>query len=203
MATVIAPWTWRNYRLYGEPVLISTNGGVTLWMGNAPGGDGPIPDRLENLNDNVRDKMIGAEAKQIIFGDPIGFILRSAIKLVRLYNNESIGVIWNADGIEREFGATAAIVLKRFTQITWAIIFSLASFGAYVCFRIKGLRRTLFSPIIGSIIFYSAVNSIILSQDRYHLAFAAQIAMLAGIALARVWSGDPQRSVPNYDLNPT
>jgi len=186
MAIVIAPWTWRNYRLYSEPVLISTNGGVTLWMGNAPGTSGaylPIPERLENLNDNDLSKVLGEEAKRIIFSDPTGFILRSGLKLMRLYNNESIGVIWNEHGIEREFGARAVTVLKRMTQITWAMILLLAIFGTYCCFRLKGWRRTVFSPILASIIFYSLVNSIIVSQDRYHLAFSPQIAMLAAIAL--------------------
>ena len=31
MAAVVLPWTWRNYRLYHKFVLVSTNGGPTLW----------------------------------------------------------------------------------------------------------------------------------------------------------------------------
>jgi hypothetical protein len=34
MFAVIAPWTIRNYRLFGEPVMVSTNGGATLLNGN-------------------------------------------------------------------------------------------------------------------------------------------------------------------------
>jgi hypothetical protein len=196
MLAVIAPWTWRNYLLYGEPVLVSTNGGATLWMGNAPGTNGgylPIPDRLDSLNDNERDKVLGEEARRFILNDPLGFILRSSIKLVRLYNNESIGVIWNERGIENQFGPLAVMVLKRFTQISWAIILSLAAFGMYICFRLEGWRALL-SPIAATIIFYSATNSVIVSQDRYHLAFAAQIALLAGISLARFssWKEIPE-----------
>jgi hypothetical protein len=192
MAIVISPWTLRNYRLYGEPVLISTNGGVTLWMGNAPGTGGgylPIPDRLAILNDNERAKVLGEEANRIIFSDPIGFVLRSGVKFVRLYNNESIGVYWNEHGIEREFGSGAVTVLKRVTQISWAVILSLAILGVCVDFRDRGWRKTVLSPILGSIIFYSVTNSVIVSQDRYHLAFAAQIAIFAGIAMARFWPG--------------
>jgi len=33
---VIAPWTVRNYRVYGRPVLIASEGGVTFWTGNHP-----------------------------------------------------------------------------------------------------------------------------------------------------------------------
>ena len=191
MVAVIAPWTWRNYRLYGEPVLISTNGGATLWMGNAPGSDGgylDIPDRMQGLNDNESNKLLGEEAKQLILNDPIGFVRRSFVKLARLYDNESIGVAWNKDGIEKKFGAFALTLFKRITQTSWFMILSLAAFGMYLCFRLEGWRKALFSPVAASIIFFSATNSIIVSQDRYHLAFAAQIAMLAGIASARLWS---------------
>ena len=190
MAAVIAPWTWRNYRVYGEPVLISTNGGALLWMGNAPGTGGgylPLPSRLDHLNDNERSKALGEEAKQFILNDPVGFGLRSFLKGLRLYYNESIGVIWNEEGIEREFGPSAVTALKRFTQITWAVILSLALFGTWIECWVTGWRSALLSPIFGSIMFYSAVSAVTVSQDRYHIAFAAQLAMLAGIALAKVF----------------
>ncbi len=33
---VVAPWTARNYAVYGRPVLIASEGGVTFWTGNHP-----------------------------------------------------------------------------------------------------------------------------------------------------------------------
>ncbi len=56
---VIAPWTMRNWTVLGQPVLISTNGGFNLYMGNNPwnrwgGYMWPAPpefmDATENLN---------------------------------------------------------------------------------------------------------------------------------------------------------
>jgi 4-amino-4-deoxy-L-arabinose transferase-like glycosyltransferase len=35
-----APWTYRNWRVFGEFVPISTNGGVNLWIGNNPNATG-------------------------------------------------------------------------------------------------------------------------------------------------------------------
>src|SRR5258708_39123503 len=40
MASVVAPWTLRNYRELGEFVLVSTNGGVVLYSANNPYTDG-------------------------------------------------------------------------------------------------------------------------------------------------------------------
>jgi 4-amino-4-deoxy-L-arabinose transferase-like glycosyltransferase len=39
-AAVVAPWTYRNWRAFGEFVPISTNGGVNLWIGNNPNATG-------------------------------------------------------------------------------------------------------------------------------------------------------------------
>lgn len=34
LTVTLAPWTWRNYRLFGRLVPVSTLGGVNLWIGN-------------------------------------------------------------------------------------------------------------------------------------------------------------------------
>jgi 4-amino-4-deoxy-L-arabinose transferase-like glycosyltransferase len=205
MACVVSPWTWRNYQLYGAPVLISTNGGITLWMGNAPGTRGdhlPIPERLNHLNDYEQSLVLGDEAKRHILGDPAGFAMRTLRKLVFLYSNESIGVTWNAPGISQSIGKDAVQWIKRFTQVSWALIFLTAVWGAWMLLRRCGWRRFILSAPVLTIAFYSAVHSIVVSQDRYHLAFAAQFAMLTAagaIALVRPGSRrqraiDPDRS---------
>ncbi len=50
MVLVIFPWTVRNIRVFGEPVLINTSGGLVLYSANNPESDGlysPIPDQVE------------------------------------------------------------------------------------------------------------------------------------------------------------
>ena len=186
MAIVIAPWTWRNYQLFGEPVLISTNGSVTLWMGNTPGTDGrhkELPGDVAHLPENERAHVLGERARKYISDDPTAFVLRSLRKLVLLYNNESTGVGWNQLGIAESFGAGAVTPLKRFTQVTWAGIFLFALLGLVVLLRRKGLLPTLYSPIVMTILYYSAVHSVVVSQERYHLGFASQIAILSAIGM--------------------
>ena len=186
MAIVIAPWTWRNYQLFGEPVLISTNGSVTLWMGNAPGTDGrhmELPEDVAHLPENERARVLGDRAREYIREDPAAFVLRSLRKLLLLYNNESTGVGWNHMGIAETFGAGAVTPLKRLTQVTWAGIFLLALLGLVILLRRKGLLQTIYSPIVMTILYYSAVHSVVVSQERYHLGFASQIAILSAIGM--------------------
>lgn len=188
MALVISPWTWRNYKLYGEPVLISTNGGVTFWMGNSPGTDGAymeIPERLSQLNDNEQSKILGGEARNFIREYPAAFVSRTLKKVLQLYSNESIGVSWNLRGINGSFGDDATSFLKRLTQISWALICLLAFAGLVKIVGSCGWRAMVFPEIV-CIIFYTLVSGIIVSQDRYHLAFAPQLAILAAVGLLSI-----------------
>ena len=53
---VIAPWTYRNYREYGRPVLIASEGGITFWTGNHPlsPGEGDMAANPAIKRDNQR-----------------------------------------------------------------------------------------------------------------------------------------------------
>jgi 4-amino-4-deoxy-L-arabinose transferase-like glycosyltransferase len=182
MATVIAPWTWRNYQLYDELVLISTNGGITFWMGNTPGTPGSymdIPAELADVPDNEQNRILSTRAREYIVNEPGAFVTRSLRKLAMMYSNESIGVIWNAKGIEESFGPAAVLYLKRATQVAWALILLLAIAGTIILIRKHGAAYVLFSPLVVSAAFYSFVYSVTVSQDRYHLSFAAQVGILA------------------------
>lgn len=192
MACVIAPWTWRNYQLYGAFIPVSTNGGVTLWMGNAPESDGymiDLPPDVRHLNDYQTNLVLGARAREYIAADPLGFVLRSAKKLVYLYNNESIAAHWNSGGIEHRFGKGTVPLFKRFTQLTWAAIFLAAIAGTWIAMRLHGVSRIVTSPMLAMGAYFSVVHAVVLTGDRYHLVAAGAVASLAGFALAAIGAG--------------
>lgn len=187
MLCLILPWSWRNYQLFGHFVLVSTNGGVTLWMGNAPGTNGDfldLPDTVKGMNDYQRNVILGALGRQYILDDLPGFVARSCMKLVRLYNNESIGVLWNTGGITQAFGADAVAWFKRFTQVSWAAIFALCLVGGGLMARARGVWRTLVSPLPLMMLYFSVVHAVVVAADRYHLVMATQVAAFGGYAIA-------------------
>lgn len=189
MAAVIAPWSVRNHSLYNEVVLISTNGGITFWMGNAPGTDGSymfVPEELSKLPDNEQEKLLSKIAWQHIRDNPGEFVARSIGKLVKLYSNESIGVIWNEPGIAASLGQSAVIPLKRFTQLSWALLFLAAIYGLWSVYRSDGLWRMIKSPAFLVVVYFSAIHSVTVSQDRYHLSFASLIAIYTALGIAGV-----------------
>jgi 4-amino-4-deoxy-L-arabinose transferase-like glycosyltransferase len=42
MTAVLVPWAARNYAVYGETVLVQSNGGMVFWAGNNPNSDGGL-----------------------------------------------------------------------------------------------------------------------------------------------------------------
>ncbi len=191
MAVVIAPWTWRNYQLLdGQFVLISNNGGVNLWMGNAPEGDGfmrRLPDSVKGMSDYEADRYLGQLARQYILADPVAFAGKACLRLVNLYSNESSAALWNAGGISKAVGESSVNLFKRTTQITWAGIFGLALAGLALLSRTATGRRVLLSPMMGMVALTSLIHAVVVTGDRYHLAIAAQIAMLSAVALDAGW----------------
>ena len=93
---VIAPWTARNVREYGRPVLIASEGGITFWTGNHPlsPGEGDMAANPAIKRDNQRLRAAHAglspeqlepvyyrEAMQAIARDPVwwaGLLARKA-----------------------------------------------------------------------------------------------------------------------------
>lgn len=205
MAVVVAPWTWRNHQLYGEPVLISSNGGITLWMGNTPGTDGrymSTPKEYRDLPENERARVLGQEARAYILQDPAAFAARAVKKLLILYTNESVGVGWNSPGIREAFGEDWEQRLKRLTQASWALICLLVVVGLWSSLRRTGFVSTLFSPITLSILYFTAIHMVVVSQERYHLAFAGQWAILAALGLLQLaaWRQGRSAAAPRPSL---
>jgi hypothetical protein len=116
----------------------------------------------------------------------VAFAERAVRKLLILYTNESVGVGWNSPGIRQVFGESWEHLLKRFTQVSWALICLLAATGVWSSLRRSGLQNILFSPITLSILYFTAIHMVVVSQERYHLAFAGQWAILAALGLAHL-----------------
>jgi hypothetical protein len=186
IAASIAPWTIRNTRLYNHFMLLSSNGGVTLWMGNNPDSEGIYtspPASMKNLNEYEREKQLSAIAWRYIIDHPFSFVVRTTKKAILLHLNETIAVHWNVDGIKQRLGDGAVLPLKLMMQVYWSLVLLLALVGLVVLLRRNGLIPTLLHPIVATWIYFTAVYSVLLVQDRYHFSSDPFIAMLAAIAM--------------------
>jgi hypothetical protein len=139
------------------------------------------------VSDYELDRHLGALARQYILADPVGFIGKACLRLVNLYSNESAAALWNSGGIAKAFGESFILLFKRATQVSWAGIFALALAGLVLLSRNPVTRRVLLSPMVGLLAFASLIHAVVVTGDRYHLAVAAQIAMLGAVTLDAAW----------------
>lgn len=192
MFAAIAPWTARNIAVHDQLVLISTNGGPVLWMGNNPASTGDYmdyPESMHALSEAERAKVLGDEAKAYMLSNPVRTGLSAIRKLVDTHLRETIAVHWNMSGIEKRFGAGALTPLKLLTQAYWMIVLAAALAGAGLVAAAALKQQTfpaklfaLMSPPLGLWAYYAAVHAVIISGDRYHMQSIPFIAMLAGLA---------------------
>ncbi len=218
MGAVILPWTLRNDRVLSEAVLVSTNAGPNLWMGNSPGTDGgyrPLPPESLAMSEVERDVYLKDEAKAYIRDEPVAFVKRTAVKLVKLHDRETINVLWNAKGLYEAFGPASAEgevgsadsdawpapgfeasgfdrrvldPLKLFSTACWWG-FALLGVGGVVVMAIRfGVLRTLIHPAVLFWGYFAAVHAVIVIQDRYHWPSVPFIAVLAALPVAALWS---------------
>jgi hypothetical protein len=186
MTVAILPWTLRNFELFHHAVLISTNGGPNLWMGNNPDTTGfymPEPPMPPGANEAEYHAQLGQQAVDYIKAHPAAFVARSAVKAVRLYERETIGVAWNIEGL----GRVAPPAVIRATKIAGqgfymaALAASLA--GAGLLLRRLGPWRGLLHPALVLIAYFTAVHAVIVIQDRYHFPITPVMAGLAALAI--------------------
>jgi 4-amino-4-deoxy-L-arabinose transferase-like glycosyltransferase len=200
MLIILMPWSARNYALFGEPVLASTSGGAVLWMGNNPTTTGfyQKPPDYAGMNEVQLNRRLGNEAVAYIKQAPTAFVTRTVVKAFRLYERETIGVWWNAEGIERTFGSAGITAIKVISQAFWMGALLLFGIGCYFSSR-RGFASFACHPGIATLAYFSVVYAIFVIQDRYHVPtdpimaiFAAYaILQIAPVASSRLWPFGP------------
>lgn len=189
---LIAPWILRNYRIFDAFVVISTNAGANLWMGNHPGSAGgynELPESVKGMDEVSRDHVLGDEARKHIMSDIPGYIMLSGKRLVDTYDRETIPVVWNEQGIDQTLGPAAKFPLKLVASGYWIAVLLLAIMGSWIVYA--GSRRV--SSLLGNPLFllwgyFALVHALIVSQDRYHFPSIPSVAVLAAIALHFIYS---------------
>lgn len=191
-AALFAPWVQRNQALFGRFVLVATNGGPNLWMGNNPrsnGGYMPLPDTVY-ANEVERDRRLGAEAVAFIRERPLDYLRLSLQRVVITYSRESIGVVWNERGLTERYGTAVLLPLKALSALYWWALLALATAGAVRAWR----RGTIgwFHPIWVLSLFFFLIPVLTVGQDRYHVPLDPFLAMFAACAA----NGRPPRAAP-------
>jgi 4-amino-4-deoxy-L-arabinose transferase-like glycosyltransferase len=188
---VVAPWSARNERVFGEPVFMSTNFWPNFWMGNHPGTNGhymSLPAEVAEMGEIERSNYLKEVSIAHLREDPGGFVWRTIWKSVRLHERETIGVAWNEAGIVALAGSTGLTALKLLSTGFWYAVLLAALWGVVVLVRGRGGWATLLSVPVWLWLYFTGVHAVIVIGDRYHMPAIPMIALLAAVALVRFGS---------------
>lgn len=188
MIALILPWSFRNLDVFDRFVLVSTNAGTNFWMGNNPkttGGYMPEPE-TGIANEADRDRHLNQKAWEYIGQEPLAFVARTLKKAVLLHDRESIGVAWNEKGLEQRFGSGVLMPLKLISNTYWWLMLACAGYGLILLLRQRTWLEFLTLPPLIAWVYYTAVHSITVIGDRYHIPSDPFIAMLAAYAISVV-----------------
>lgn len=198
---VALPWTLRNQRVLGEPVMISTNFGPNLWMGNNPASNGgymPLPPEAEAMSEIERSEYLKAEAKRFMREDPGAAIRLLGLKLVRLNMRETVGVVWNENHLRAAVGDRGVLAAKLVATGYWYLLLGGALAGLAVIARHGGVASAFFNPPVALWGYFTALHVVVVAEDRYHMPSSPFIAVLAAVTLHAVLTHRLQSSKMRY-----
>ncbi len=183
---VALPWTIRNDRVLGSPVMVSTNFGPNLWMGNNPDSNGgymPLPPEVATMSEVARADYLKDKAKTFMREHPGQALKLMGLKLFKLNNRETIGVVWNGDALQPKIGKTGMTLLKLIATGYWYLVLIGGFAGIAVLVRQGGWLAGFFNPPVALWGYFTALHTVVVAEDRYHMPGSAFIAIMAAVAV--------------------
>jgi hypothetical protein len=182
LAAVVAlsPWLVRTYRLFGRP-LLTTSGGMNLWMGNRPGA-GPM---FEGIPGFVGETgMTWRELKAKFGEEPADRIAKSeAIAYMKSHPRETLTLMarkfvafWYPPVHRAEAEESKAALLARKVWLAQYVLI-----GVLALIGLAASRRDFAGswPILLTIALYVIVHMLIYVTFRYRLAIEPLVDLLA------------------------
>lgn len=185
MLLTILPWTVRNYRAFGHPILISSNGGSVFYRANNPRANASYSSVGEfalPTDTLAADRQGYAMARAWIRQHPMQFLVLSVRKQVVFLGDDGDGVY---EGLKRNQSPNALLYagLKGVTSLYWFLLWLLL-----LCLGGAMMRTSLWPAWFGVAFLPYAyqwvIDSISESGSRHHLAHVGCLAVLCAAALA-------------------
>ena len=180
-ALVVAPWTLRNYVVFGEVVPVSANGGVNLLAGNCEyagantGGQAVNPYRAatQGMTEIERDRYFKAQAYRWIEENPAAAAKLYVLKFANYFNfkNEVVAAAENPGRL-----GTLVLFVTQYAMM------------ALVLVRVWMARSRPLDNLEKAIIFIYLLNGLIsavfYTRLRYRLPFDGLLMVVAAVAAA-------------------
>ncbi len=190
----VAPWTYRNYTVFGAFIPVSTNGGLTLLTGNNPqatGGFTPETPLAQGLSHDPADQVTTDRLARLYAFDwieknPGRFLLLMPKKLFWLWAPDGEAEYSYQNGFAY-YAANVALfrTVRVLNQAYYFLLLLLALPAIWLLLR----RRAAASPWAGAglsiCVYFSAISMVFSGQSRFHFSLMPFVAIYAGWTLVR------------------
>lgn len=187
-ALVVAPWTLRNYQVFGQFVLVSTNGGDNFYRANNPQATGGYTKRgeidLSALGELERDREGKRLALEWIRSAPLEFAALAVEKQLRFMGDDAAGVYstFKVGGASRNDAAYAA--LKGLANAWWLGMWALLAAAALALRLRRDAPDDLARLPVWLWLYLFALHSVFESAGKYHVPMLWVLPVLIGGHLA-------------------
>jgi len=182
----VAPWAYRSHTIFGGWNLVSTNGGVNLYIGNSPHADGSyvwnedLRAPLAGLNEAEADRKARELAGRHILEHPLRTVTLALRKQVYLWATDWEGITWNAKGMQQPSSIEMAALagLKILSQLIYMCCLGLSVCGLIRHWKHRGTVRAdpwlLALPLV-VVLYYSSLHSLFFGTARFHFVFVPML----------------------------
>ena len=184
-AALILPFTVRNYRVFGQFLLLNSSAGQVFWNANHPDlgtdfiGDAmfPIPADLESANEAELTKELMRRGWRLVADDPGRFVMLSLDRAATLF------MFWPSKE------STLISNLSRSFSFLICLPFMIAG----LVLSMKEWRRWLLLYVF--VVAYAGVHIISWAQIRYRMPVDVALIVFAGVAVE--WARDKLQGTSN------
>lgn len=196
LALTIGPWSLRNFGIFHQPVLISTNGGSVFYRANNPLATGAWIEHGERRLDHLSELEVSAVGYrwglEWIRHHPKSFLALAVHKQVLFLGDDGVGVYETLKrGLGMEGEGPLYTVLRVITNGWWwglwlAILLAVGAWRPAPDARSSGVVLLLLA-----VLYFWFIDSIFESGARHHIPLAGVVAVLAALTAAR-WAQAPE-----------
>ncbi len=204
VAVALAPWVLRNDEQLGSPVIIATNLGPNVWLGNHPGATGrmdtsdpiPVPERngMSQPQYEVRaDALALRKGIGYMLARPFDEIRLASVKIRAMYESDSTALDWNSRYDDSKYGpANIGGLLRLIANAWWFAAIALAAVGL---FALRDAMRSPAAILPITLLAWTGTHLLFFGDPRFHYPVVFVIAILGArgaIALADIILRRPQ-----------
>jgi len=189
VALMLAPWAARNEQRLGSPVILATNFGPNIWIGNHEGATGrmniPEPEPPQPERGDMTQPEFEVAAERLALRKGLAYILQHPeeqfrlvpLKLRAMYESDATALDWNSrydDGYYRPDGIAG--LLRGTANGVWFGALAFAAIGAAAS---RGAARGAAGALLALALLWTATHLLFFGDARFHYPIVFVVALFA------------------------